>query len=331
MDFCVNVREEGLYDAEIKSMGGKIYHIPSKSENLKSFSRQLYHIVKDNEYRNVMRITSNAMGFYDLHVAKKAGATNCIARSSNSSDGGSLKSRIAHIVGKLLYKRDVDIEIAPSDLAAIYTFGEKDYRSGKVVLLRNGINFEEYRYSSKAREQVRNELGVDLSAPLLGHVGRFTKQKNHLFLLEAFAIMHRELPNAKLLLVGEGELEQVVRKRCSELHLESAVVFAGVRKDIPALLSALDVFVFPSLYEGMPNTVIEAQASGLSCLISDTITKDVLLTPLVRQMALGRASDWANGMMHCFTENDLRNRARCSLPEAYNIREVAIQLSSLWV
>lgn len=335
MDFCVNIETDGLYDEEIRSMGGKIYHIPSKSENIKEFSNKLYYIVNNNGYKNVLRITSNAMGFYDLYVAKKAGAINCIARSSNSSDGGGLKAWIAHRAGKMLYKRFIDVEIAPSDLAAIYTFGEKDYKSGKVRILNNGINFDEYRFSLESRKRIRAEFGIDDDCFLIGHIGRFTEQKNHEFLLEVFSEASKKRNNLKLLLVGDGELTCPIRQRCTALGIEEKVILAGIRRDIPAILSAMDLFVFPSLYEGMPNVVIEAQASGLRCLISDRITREVHLSPLVEELPIDSESAWINEINSIIDAHDIEctvcSRNSIKLPQFYDIREITAQFSSFLV
>lgn len=329
MDFCVNVEKEGLYDAEIKALGGRIFHVPSKSENTKEFSKGLYNIVSENGYKNVMRITSNALGFYDLYIAKKAGAENLIARSSNSSDGGSLTSKIAHRIGKLLFKRFVDIKIAPSDLAAIYTFGKKDYSKGNVQILHNGIDFCEYGFSKNKRENIRKELGINESTVLLGHIGRFTGQKNHEFLLDVFYKVQKAHKDTVLLLIGKGEFEEKVRKKVALLGVENKVKFLGLRRDVPALLSAMDMFLLPSFYEGMPNVVIEAQAAGLNCLISDTITKEVALTPLVKQLPIKNADIWQKEItekINHLTKNadeELINREKVLLPKSYDIAEVA--------
>lgn len=331
MDFCVNVETEGLYDSEIRSAGGRIYRIPSKSENLAAFSKQFYQIVKSNRYTNVLRVTSNAMGFYDLCLAKMAGATNCMARSSNSSDGGSLKSRIAHQIGKLLFKKYIDVKIAPSDLAAIYTFGKKDYKDGKVQILRNGIDFQEYKFSHESRERIRNDLGIAEDTFLIGHIGRFSKQKNHAFLLELFSEVHNRRNNTALLLVGDGELQADVKRKAAEYGLERCVLFAGVRIDIPALLSAMDVFVLPSLYEGMPNVLIEAQAAGLPCLASDSITKECAITDLVKQLPINSLSDWANAIDEEMQVHANDGRANVRVPDSYDIQKVASIFTGLLV
>ena len=299
MDFCVNIKEEGFYDKEILEMGGKIYHIPSKSENVRKFKKSLTEIIKNEKYEYVLRITSNTMGFMDLKIAKKAGAKVCAARSSNSNDPQELKMKIAHILGRILYGKYVDVKIAPSELAGIYTFGENEYNKHNVHILKNAVDLEQYKYSDQNRKNIRSELGISDDDIVCGHIGRFSKQKNHKHLIEIFNSLLKKSPNAKLILVGEGELQQDVIKQCKQLGIQENVYFLGVRSDIPAILSAMDVFVFPSLYEGMPNTVIEAQATGLSCVISDTITKQANVLGSVKYISLNSSNDiWVQEILN---------------------------------
>lgn len=278
MDFAVNIDTIGFYDEEIKRLGGKIYHFPNKTESFFGYIKGLWKIVRENRYESVLRITSNAMGFLDLAIAKAAGAKKCIARSSNSSDGGGAKTLVAHRIGRFLFKRFVDVEIAPSKKAALYTFGKKDVALGKVCILANGFDLEYYSFDKEKREKIRTEFGIDSGCYVLGHVGRFCRQKNHSFLIDVFAELHRQIPNSKLLLVGDGELRDDIIAKTISLGLRDFVIIAGIRSDMPSLYSAMDVFVFPSLFEGMPNAVLEAQACGLSCVLSDSITKEADLT-----------------------------------------------------
>ena len=293
MDFCINVKDKCFYEDEILAMGGRIYRIPPKSENLGEFKKQLTNIIKENGYDNVLRITSSAMGFMDLKIAKKAGARVCCARSSNASDGDRLRSKIAHRLGRILYNRFVDVKVAPSDLAARYTFGDRVYEKGGVGIVHNGVDLGVFKYYPEKREEIRKEFLIGDEITLVGHVGRFDEQKNHAFLLELFKKLHDADANTKLLLVGKGALQEKMRERAAELGIGDAVIFAGVRSDVPHLLSAMDVFAFPSFYEGMPNTVIEAQATGLPCVIADTITKEANITGLVEYLPLGDADEWA--------------------------------------
>ncbi len=294
MDFCINVTEKCFYEDEIISMGGKIYRIPTKSEDVKRFRRELSRIIRENGYKYVLRVTSSAMGFLDLHIAKKAGAQVCAARSSNASDGGSFKSLAVHRLGRFLYGKAVDVKIAPSDLAARYTFGDKAYESGQVIILHNAIDTGLFEYKPDGRNRVRAELGITDDTYLIGHIGRLSTQKNHVFLLDIFDKIKQREPQAVLLLVGKGELEAQIREKASFLGIADSVIFAGVRADIPDVLSAMDAFVFPSLYEGMPNTVIEAQATGLPCIIADTITREADITGIVEYLPLNAdADEWA--------------------------------------
>lgn len=291
MDFCVNVEEKGFYDDEIKELGGRIYVIPCKSENLSAFRKKLAKVVHENQYKYVMRITSNAMGFYDLKIARDAGAKRCIARSSNSSDGTGIKARIAHLIGRLLYSKYVDVMIAPSDLAAKYTFGERAYKHNKIYILHNAIDLKQYYYSEQAGMNIRKEFGIAENTFVVGHVGRFSKQKNHKFLLQVFKNLHDKIPDSILMLVGTGELLEDIKFDVKKLNIEKNVIFTGIRSDVNKIMSAFDIFVFPSFYEGMPNTVIEAQATGLPCVIADTITREANITGLVEYKSLQATPD----------------------------------------
>lgn len=293
MDFCVNTLDECFYSKEISELGGKMFYVPSKSENSKEFKKKLTELVKIEGYKYVLRITSNAAGFMDLKVAKKAGAEICSARSSNSSDGTSFMVKIIHRVGRVLYGRYVDVKFAPSDLAAVYTFGKKAVKRGKVSALHNAVDLSVYKYYPEQRVSLREELGVG-DRMVIGHVGRFMEQKNHMFLLDVFFEIKKQNENAVLLLVGgNGNLEDKVRGKVAKLGLEKSVIFTGIRSDIPQLMSAMDVFVMPSFFEGMPNTVIEAQATGLPCVIADTITKEANITGLVEYLPLSEPNVWA--------------------------------------
>lgn len=293
-DFCINVEEKCFYEDEIKSLGGSIYRIPTKTGNYNGFRQGLENLIKSQNYQYVLKITSNTIGFLELKIAKKAGVKVCCVRSSNSNDEGGLKAKIAHLAGRVLYSKYIDKALAPSDLAAKYTFGEKAYKDGKVHILHNALDLDYFCYDENARYDIRKELNIDKDALVVGHVGRFMVQKNHMFLAEVFRCIKEKENNAKLLLVGNGELQEQFKIKASELGILDSVIFTGIRSDIPNLLSAMDVMVFPSLYEGMPNCVIEAQATGLPCIIADTITKEANITGLVTYLSLNDSKEkWA--------------------------------------
>ena len=322
MDFCINTTNECFYEDEIKTLGGKIYRIPAKSQSLKAFRNGLSDCIKSGDYKYVLRITSSAMGFMDLKIAKKAGAEICSARSSNSSDGKSIKSKAAHFLGMILYRKYVDVMISPSDLAAMHTFGRRVYTNGGVYILHNALDLNVYQFDEEARNNIRKEFSVGDNVKIIGHVGRFSKQKNHIFILDVFNEIHKQKHNTVLMLVGNGELEKEIKEKIRALSLDDSVIFTGVRSDIPALLSAMDVFVFPSFYEGMPNTVIEAQATGLPCLIADTITKEANVTGLVRYMPLKAPTDWAKTALNMVSDTRMQTK-KIMIENGYDIESVS--------
>ena len=329
MDFCINVKRKCFYEDEILSLGGRIFRIPAKSENLKEFKKQLSNLVKSGGYKYVLRVCSNAISFMEIKIAKRAGAEICSVRSSNSSDGGSFKVRMLNALGKLLYGKYVDVKIAPSDLAARYTFGDRAYNKGEVSILRNAVDLDVFRYDGFAANEVREELGIDRNTLVVGHISRFMKQKNHAFLLRIFKEIKSRVDNAVLLLVGgNGDLEGQIREDINSLALSDSVVFAGIRSDIPRLLSAMDVFVFPSFYEGMPNTVIEAQATGLPCVISDTITREADITGLVEYLPLENPSNWAKIAVGAVREERMDTKASF-MENGYDIDSVAKEFCRL--
>lgn len=302
MDFCINVKEECFYNKEIRELGGKIHIIPSKSENVKEFKKQLTEIIKRENYKYVLRITSNALGFMDLKIAKKAGAEICSCRSSNSSDGTSIIVKILHRLGRIIYGGYVDVKFAPSLLAAEYTFGKNAVKKGEVSSLHNAVDLSVYKFYQEERNKIREELGIEEKL-VVGHVGRFSEQKNHSFLIDVFNEIKKKNDNAILMLVGgNGDLEESVHKKVENLGLEDSVVFIGIRSDIPQCMSAMDVFVMPSFFEGMPNTVIEAQATGLPCVIADTITKEANITGLVQYLPLENSEKWADVALGAVSE-----------------------------
>lgn len=324
MDFGVYTQDECFYDKEIKSLGGRIYHLVPKTRNFFLYKKSLYDLVKKEQYEYVMRITSNAAGFYDLKIAKEAGARVCIARSSNSSDGESFKVKLINSISRFLYVKYVDVKVAPSDLAAEYSFGKSATAIGEVYYLKNGLDLGVYRFSEEKRKGIQEEFNLK-DKFVVGHIGRFSRQKNHEFLLDIFHTIKEKREDAVLLLVGNGELKQNIKDKSKALGITDSVIFAGIRSDIPDLLSAMDVFVFPSFYEGMPNTVIEAQSTGLPCVIADTITKEACVSDIVKYMSLRDSADkWVDQILLSGNNSIVNRRLYSKIMEdsGYDINDV---------
>lgn len=269
MDFCVAKKEKGFYDDEIKKMGGKIYKITPKTKGAWKNFNDIKRIVKDNKYENVLRTSQNSLSALELLAARMGGAKNIIFRSSNSSVYGGRKEKIVHYLFRPFANMISNKKIAPSKEAGDFMFGRAKY-----IIVNNGLNVKDYVFSESARKKYRKEFGAKDNTMVIGHVGRFNKQKNHKFLIDVFEEYHKKNNDSALWLLGEGDLRNEIEKYVDSKGLRDCVKFLGVRKDVNRIYSAMDYFVFPSLFEGMPNTVIEAQVAGLPCVVADTVTRD---------------------------------------------------------
>lgn len=292
IDFVVSA--VGVYDDEVRAIGGKIYRIPLRTKHpIKAF-REIKRIVKQNQYAYVLKLGDRPLSVVDLIAAKMGGAKICAMRSCNALVGISFSKKVLDWILRPVLNRIATVKIAPSDLAARYTFGDKAYQNGEIAILHNAVDLNVFAYRHRDRVAIRTEFGLDEDALLIGHVGRFFPQKNHRFLIEVFGKISQKAPHARLMLVGTGDLEPEIRAQIADLGLTDRVIFTGVRSDVPSILSAMDVFVMPSFHEGMPNTVIEAQATGLPCVIADTITRGANITGLVTYLPLTAAAEnWA--------------------------------------
>ena len=325
MDFCVTV-SENYYAEEIKSLGGKIYVIPPKSKKPFANFNGIRRIVKENGYDCVIRVCENSLAVLDLLAAKAGGARRLIMRSSNANSAGRMV-RILHKLFSFLPKYIPDVKLAPSTLAAEYTFGKGCVDRGDATLLMNGLDVRYFRFDEHIRCEKRAELELE-NRLIVGHVGRFSDQKNHDFLIDVFYEIYKRQPDAVLLLVGKGENQDKIKQKVQNLGISESVRFLGVRSDVNHLLQAMDVFVFPSLYEGMPNTVIEAQATGLPCVISDTITSEADITGLIKYLPLESPEKWAEEALKRGTSARM-DTSDILIHNGYDIDSVAREVTRL--
>ncbi len=322
MDF--GVTRPGIYDEEIKRLGGKIHIVTPKTKGMYKSFKSIRDIVRENNYKYVMRISQNSISSIELYAAKRGGASRTIYRSSNSQACGGKIESIMHKLCLPLSKHIPDMCIAPSTEAAEFMFGKNCVVNGKAHLLHNAIDLNVYTYKDEWRKEARKELGVE-NKFVLGHVGRFNIQKNHSFLIDVFAEIHKRIKDTRLVLVGTGELTDSIKTKVKELDLEDAVIFSGMRKDIPQILCAMDIFVFPSLFEGLPNTVVEAQATGLPCIISDKITREAKITQNVFYLPIDNVNLWCKKIAEIMDDkNILRKKHNDEFKESgYDIESAA--------
>lgn len=301
-DFCVFSNTTGFYDREILSLGGKMFVCPSLWKSPIASLAAIYKIVSEGKYTIAFQMEDTSFLVLKLLAARMAGTKKCVLRSTNSNVP-SRKALLLHKVFSILPRMLADVKIAPSENSAVYMFGRNAYSDGKVLLLNNGLDLSRFVFRHQCRNDKRLELGIG-NALLIGHVGRFEKQKNHSFLLQVFSCIRKKKKDAYLLCIGDGSLLEDMKTLANELGIEDGVIFAGLRQDVSECMMAMDVLLFPSLYEGMPNVVIEAEATGLPCLVADTVTPACAITPYVAFESLSSSYEvWAQKVLSLAESN----------------------------
>ncbi|HWJ78047.1 MAG TPA: glycosyltransferase family 1 protein [Niallia sp.] len=323
--------KKGVFDQEILNLGGKIHRIPYITDGGHfHYIKSLKQFFKANHHYKIVHSHMDKMSGFVLKAAKKAGIPVRIAHSHNTkSEGGFAAKLYKEYAGSNIEKAATHY-LACSNLAAKWLYKNKANLS---KLLKNGIDAEKFSFSKKIRDKVREELGVEEDSLVLGHVGRFNHQKNHRFLIEIFNELYKVEPKAYLVLVGDGTLRSDIEEKVKELGLEEKVTFLGVRSDINSLLQAFDVFVFPSLHEGLPVTLIEAQGSGLPCLISKNITDEVdMKVDLVKFLPINNKNIWVEEIREIPTK--ARNRKipyQALYQQGYDVKNTAHFMSDYYM
>lgn len=317
-DFIVNYRDSGYaYEAEIKSLGGRIYSVPEfRIKNIIHFIKTWSALLREHSEWKIIHCHHTSCAVFYLPVIRRFHRT-VIIHSHSASEDRSVKGLCTYLL-RLPLRYQADYLFACSKAAAARMFGRNNKR---VHILNNAINVERYEYKEDIRLEKRKELGLS-DQFVIGHIGNFTPAKNYPFLLIIFREIHRINPKAVLMLVGKSENNPGIAETVSRLHLNASVIFTGVREDIPELLQAMDVFLFPSLYEGIPVSLIEAQASGLRCIISDTIARDVKITDCVEFLSLQEAPEfWSDSVLRYQNGYARQSRQEDICRAGYDIRD----------
>lgn len=303
-DFLVHSTKEGFFEPEIKQMGGNIYYLPSfRVYNYFKYKKACRDFFAEhNEFAMAQGHMTSTASIY-LPQAKRAGIPITIAHARSAGVDAGIKGFITKLLRKNLYRK-CDYMFACSDLAARAVFGNKRFEEGKTVFIPNAVDINEFAPNDSVRAQIRKEYGLE-NKFVIGHVGRFHYAKNHEFLLEIFTELIKQKENAVLFLLGDGPRRAEMEAKAKELGIADAVIFAGNKNPVAPFYQAFDAFLFPSRFEGMPGTVVEAQAAGLPCLISDSITKQVKATELVEFFSLQEnCKTWAMKFLRMIEEAD---------------------------
>lgn len=287
-DFLVHRDFRADFDDEIEAMGGRIYRVPAMNPASGSYRKALTEFFKNHPYR-VVHCHLNYMSGVVLAAAKQAGVPVRIAHAHTASMAPGWKQAVRRLCKYLIPVT------ATHRFACSTEAGRAILRRQPFAIVANAIDAAAYVPDDTIRAEVRTELGLGDAFTVI-HVGRIVYAKNHEFLLDAFRELLNTEPGAKLVLVGDGELFPQIEEKAAQLPAGS-VLLLGTRNDIPRLLQAGDVFAFPSRFEGMPVTMIEAQAASLPCVKSDTVTDECVVTELVTSLPIDDPAVWSEAIL----------------------------------
>ena len=334
IDIVVSEKITDFYDKILSELNVNIIYLNGNERENPLFrtvksSKKFKQIVMKKNYDVIHFNLCNAVGIYYGKIAKKYCGGKLIVHSHNSMVGSRTKLIINNIFKNLLSKVP-DKRFACSNYAARLLFDDRHMND--VEIINNGIDLEKFRYSSKDRAETRKELNID-DEILICHVGRYIRQKNHKYLLDIFSAIKKIYPSkVKLLLIGEGDLEEEIDKYAAELGIDKDIIKVKNTSKVSSYLSASDFFLLPSLFEGLPIVGVEAQANGLPCLFSDTITKQLKLTDPVQFLNIKQQpyvwySAFTEMIKDKYDREDLYNSVRA---KGFDITDVSRKIQKVY-
>lgn len=330
-DFVENTSEKAIFDDEILALGGCIYNCPHyNGKNHFEYKKWWNDFFKEHkgEYKIIHGHLGSTASIY-LKIAKKYGLCT-IAHSHNTI----MKKDLNNLIYKVYSyptRSIADYFFTCSYVAGVSRFGKKIANdSNRCYLLKNSVETKKFLYDKDVRDQVRKEFDVQ-DKIVIGHVGRFNVQKNHVFLIDIFKKIYEKNKNTVLFLLGDGEEKEKILEKVKNLDLVDCVRFLGVRNDVNKIMQCMDVMLFPSLFEGLPVTIIEAQASSLPCVLSDTITKECKIIENVEFLSLKTDVDtWSNVTLK-MSKLPRYDSSNDIIKSGYDIEQNAIWLQNFYI
>lgn len=323
-EFVVTNSEKGSYDNEIRRLGGKIHILPPPNIGLRNYKYKLKELLTKGEF-DVVHSHVHYFSGINLNIAKKCGVKVRIAHSHtySNNNGRSIKRILYENYMKFLIYKRATHSLACSNEAANDLFFKGNKR---LEIINNGINLERFITKKYSKVEYRKKLNLPQNSFIIGHIGGFRPEKNHRKLIEIFQYISMEKKNCHLVLVGDGKERIETEKLTANLKIKDRVHFLGVREDTEDILKAFDVFVFPSYFEGLGIAVIEAQVSGLYCVVSDTLPKAVDITGNISFISLDAdLVEWKNAILYKH-----RNNVEVSRLKEFDIRYVCERIYNIY-
>lgn len=319
-DFICDSDSTNIPYEEIEKLGGKVILVPPY-QHIIAYQKRLKEVFLEGEYK-IVHSHINALSVFPLRAAKKAGIPVRIAHSHSTTNKKEWKKNLLKQILRPFSKVYATDYMCCSELAGKWLFGDKTYDEGKVYLLNNAIDLEKFAYDEKTRKAKRKELGIAESTLVIGHIGRFVAQKNHTFLIDIFNELHKKEKNSILILAGQGPLMEEVKAKVNNLGLTDSVKFLGQRTDANELYQAFDVFLLPSLYEGLGMVAVEAQCSGLPCIASTEVPAIAKVTDSMEFLDLSSdINEWVKQIEKALKKSKRENKTDKISRHGYNIKK----------
>ena len=327
IDFIIDQDSLFIPEEKLKETGINIIIVPPY-QKVFSYQKNLIKIFKENKY-DIVHSHENTLSVFPLRAAKKAGVMVRIAHSHSTTNKKEIKKNLLKQFLRPFAKMYATHYFACTEHAGRWMFGNNEVDNGNVYIMNNAIEIDNFRYREETREKIRIDLEIKKDALVIGHCGRFVEQKNHRFLIDVFNEVHKKRNDAVLLLIGQGPLQAEMEEKVKELGIENSVEFLGQRKDINELYSAMDVFAFPSLYEGLGMVLIEAQVAGCYCIASTEVPKVAKISDNIEFVELVKTSEeWAEIMLKMYNDNLNKDRNEKIISDSrYNINSEVEKLA----
>lgn len=329
-DFMVHREERGAYDDEIEELGGKIYRMPAiRPWSANSYRKEIRRFYEEHKEYRVIHSHMSELGYYDFSEAERAGVPVRICHAHNRPYGIDLKSPVRWYYKTRMMPHITHMFMCGEE-SGEWLFGKKNKE--KFIQLNNAIDAEKYTYNCTKRQAMRQNLGISENQIVVGHVGRFDPQKNHKFIIDIFAEVQKQDKNAVLLLVGDDKsaIGKEIHQKVEQLGLQN-VIFTGVRSDVADLMQAMDVFLFPSLFEGFGIVALEAQAAGIPTIVSNRIPSECFVTDLIKSVELlNDSTKWSSVVLEA-AKIQRKNTFEEIKNAGFDIKENALRLQDFYI
>ena len=330
IDFIIDEDSTFIPTEKIKNAGINIIIVPPY-QKVFAYQKALIKVFKENKY-DIVHSHENTLSVFPLRAAKRAGVKIRIAHSHSTTNSKEKKRNMQKQILRLFSKLYATDYMACSELAGRWLFGNDEFEKGNVFVLNNAIDLEKFKFNEKIRKEKRKELNIEDDTLVIGHIGRFVTQKNHSQLIEIFYELQNINSNSKLLLIGQGPLQEVIKYKVNSLNLQDKVLFLGQRNDVNELYQAFDCFVLPSLYEGLPVVGVESQAMSLPCIFSDDMTKETKLLKHTKFLSLDKSpKEWANEILESVNGYQRKDTSLEISNNGFNLNKEAIKLENKYI